>query len=227
MAEKGRRPGNRDTRAEILAAAAAVFAEESYDRASLRSIAARAAVDPSLIHHYFPGGKPELFAEAVQQDFDPRLILDLVLGEDHVSQVAATTRGQTRGSAIVLHFLKMWDHADPSGTGDAFVSFTQAAASSPEAAAGVRSFLAERVWSHLDSEGRDPDDLAQRRSLVASQLMGLGFARYVLRLEPVASADAQQLAWLVGPTIDHYLDADLDPPKSSKPAAKPAKPAKR
>ena len=45
--------------------------------------------------------------------------------------------------------------------------------------------------------------------MIASQLMGLGFTCYVLRLEPVASADVDELARWVGPTIDRYSDGDL------------------
>jgi AcrR family transcriptional regulator len=208
MVEKGRRPGKRDTRAEILTAATSAFTEDGYDRVSLRAIASRAGVDPALVHHYFPGGKAEVFSAVVQDDFDPRLILDLVLSEDHTAQVAASAL-PSRGASIVAHFVRMWDEADDTGTREAFVSFTQAAASSPDAAAGVRAFLAERIWSKLGDDGRSADELARRRSLIASQLMGLGFARYVLRLEPVASASPEELARWVGPAIDRYADGEL------------------
>src|SRR2546421_10258 len=52
---RGRRPGKADTRAQIVAAAEAVFASEGYAQASLRGIAQRAGVDPALVHHYFDG----------------------------------------------------------------------------------------------------------------------------------------------------------------------------
>jgi AcrR family transcriptional regulator len=216
VVEKGRRPGRRDTRAEIVAAAAGAFAEGGYERTSLRAVAARAGVDPALVHHYFPGGKPELFHAAVADEDEPTLILDLVLTEDHTEQVMAEPAA-SKGAAIVTHFIRMWDdaasrpeaHAVPSGT-DPFISFTQAAASSPQAAAGVRDFLAERIWSKLGDDGRPADELARRRSLIAGQLMGLGFARYVLRLEPVASADPDELGRWAGPSIDRYADGPLD-----------------
>ena len=208
MADKGRRPGKRDTRSEIVAAAATAFSEGGYEATSLRAIAARAGVDPALVHHYFPAGKAELFNAAVAESQEPRLILDLVLTDDHTAQVAASS-ASSKGAAIVSHFVRMWDEADAAGARETFVSFTQAAASSPEAAAGVRAFLAERIWSKLGDDGRDPDELARRRALIAGQLMGLGFARYVLRLEPVASASPDELARWVGPIIDRYADGDL------------------
>jgi AcrR family transcriptional regulator len=208
VAEKGRRPGKRDTRAEIVVAAAAAFAEGGFEATSLRAVAGRAGVDPALVHHYFPKGKSQLFNAAMEGGPDARLILDVVLAEDHTQRVAAAVGA--KGEIIVAHFIQMWDVA-AAETGDPFVSFTQAAASSPEAAAGVRTFLAERIWAKLGDEGRPADELAQRRALIASQLMGLGFARYVLRLEPVASADPDELGRWVGPTIDRYADGPLPP----------------
>ncbi|HET8768799.1 MAG TPA: helix-turn-helix domain-containing protein, partial [Pedococcus sp.] len=53
MSPRGRRPGGADTRAGIVAAARAEFAENGYDATSLRAVARRAEVDPALVHHYF------------------------------------------------------------------------------------------------------------------------------------------------------------------------------
>src|SRR3989442_1811265 len=80
MALAGRRPGRRDTRAEILAAAREAFVEEGYVRPSLRSIARRAGVDPALVHHYFKG-KPDLFTEALKLGRDPlEIVLEMAEG---------------------------------------------------------------------------------------------------------------------------------------------------
>src|SRR4051812_37033335 len=59
-ARSGRRPGNPDTRREILDSARKVFAANGFNKASIRRIAAGAGVDPALVHHYF-GSKDELF----------------------------------------------------------------------------------------------------------------------------------------------------------------------
>jgi len=40
---------------------------------------------------------------------------------------------------------------------------------------------------------------------VASHLMGLAFARYQLRIEPLASTPVDDLVALVGPTVERYL----------------------
>jgi hypothetical protein len=45
--------------------------------------------------------------------------------------------------------------------------------------------------------------------LVASQLIGLVMARYVLRLEPLASAPADELVATYAPTLQRYLEQPL------------------
>ena len=66
-------PRRRDaaaTRAAILEAAQAQFAQLGYDRAALRDIAAEAGADVALIKRYF-GGKEGLFTEALKASIRP------------------------------------------------------------------------------------------------------------------------------------------------------------
>ncbi len=69
-AHTGRRPGESGARDDILAAARTEFAEDGYDGATIRGIAARADVDPALVHHYF-GAKEQLFEAAVELPVSP------------------------------------------------------------------------------------------------------------------------------------------------------------
>ncbi|MGQ0848378.1 MAG: helix-turn-helix domain-containing protein, partial [Actinomycetota bacterium] len=48
MGRRGRRPGDSDTRTLILDAARRTFAREGYQRATIRTIATGAGVDPAL-----------------------------------------------------------------------------------------------------------------------------------------------------------------------------------
>ena len=48
-------------------------------------------------------------------------------------------------------------------------------------------------------------DAELRVELVASHLAGLAFARYQLRIEPIASATVEDLVAWVGPTVQRYL----------------------
>jgi AcrR family transcriptional regulator len=124
----GRRPGRRDTRAEILAAARAAFVEEGYERPSLRGIARRAGVDPALIHHYFKG-KADLFTEALKLGRDPReIVVEL-----------SQSGGEPTGADLVKAFLGLWESGRPGEPGPPpFAAMAQAVCSSPEVAAGLR-----------------------------------------------------------------------------------------
>jgi hypothetical protein len=51
-----------------------------------------------------------------------------------------------------------------------------------------------------------------RGALVASQLIGVAMARYVLRLEPLASATQESLVASLGPTLQRYLTGEVELP---------------
>ena len=48
-------------------------------------------------------------------------------------------------------------------------------------------------------------DAELRAMLMASQVMGVALLRYVLEIEPLASAPAAQITQMVGPIIQGYL----------------------
>ncbi|PWU50282.1 TetR family transcriptional regulator, partial [Micromonospora globispora] len=185
-----------DSREAILAAARAAFAERGFDAASIRAIATAAGVDPALVHHYF-GTKEELFRATMEVPIDPAQLLPSVLsgGREGV------------GERLVRTFLGVWD--SPAGT--PAVALLRSAVNNEWTARLLREFLVtqvlRRVLDHLDL---DPAELPLRGSLVATQMIGLGMMRYVIRLEPVASAPVETLVAAIGPTVQRYLTGDLD-----------------
>lgn len=196
MSAAGRRPGNADTRGEIVEAAKRVFAAKGYDGASLRGVAREAGVDPALVHHYFDG-KAALFVAAMALPFDPR----------QVKEHAASS--EYSGARTIEGFLTMWDRAE--GTGSSFSSCMSAMAASPNVADAMREFVNERVWSVLRHKEGESEALKRRRtSMVSSQLMGLAFARYLLRVPPMSTASPKQIARWVGPTLDRYVTGPLE-----------------
>jgi AcrR family transcriptional regulator len=197
MPRPGRRAGNRDTRAEILGAAQASFAEVGYDRSTIRGIARRAGVDPALVHHYF-GGKPSLFVEVLHLSRDPRAVME---------ELEHSGPRPDAGSRLLVAFLDLFEPAEGHSPSP-FVILMQAMTASPAAADGLREFLMDRVWSRVGLD-RDPDERALRQGLVASQLFGVAWDRYLLRLEPFVSASPQQIATWVGPTLDRYMHGPL------------------
>jgi hypothetical protein len=55
------------------------------------------------------------------------------------------------------------------------------------------------------------DNDVLRVELVASHLMGLAFAPYQLRIEPIASIGIEDLVAWIGPTVQRFL-TDPSPP---------------
>jgi len=192
----GRRPGNADTRGDIVEAAKRVFAAKGYDGASLRAIAREAAVDPALVHHYFDG-KASLFVAAMALPFDPRSV-------QHSSSTSTSV-----GARVIEGFLTMWDEAE--GTGSSFAACVAGMAASSSVADAMREFVAERVWqNNPGNPGESAALTRQRRALVSSQLMGLAFTRYILRVPPVSTATPRQIGRWAGPTLDRYMSGVID-----------------
>jgi AcrR family transcriptional regulator len=195
VARTGRRPGRQDTREAILAAARTAFAEKGFDGASIRQIAAAAGVDPALVHHYY-GTKDQLFVAAMQFPIDPAKILP---------QVAAGGLDGL-GERLVRMFVTIWD----GPVGAAGVALVRSAVRSDLAARLLREFLTtqviRRVLEHVDL---DPAEVPTRGNLVASQMLGLAMMRYVIKLEPLASAEPEAVVAAVGPTIQRYLEQPI------------------
>ncbi len=187
----GRRPGGPDTRGEILAAARVEFSDRAFDGASIRAIAARAGVDPALVHHYF-GTKEQLFLAALDIPFVP-------------SEVAAQIVSgpiDTIGERAVRIFLLTW--GDPVKRAP-ILALLRAAMTHDVAAALLRQF-ASRVMLARVVEGLDVADREIRVEAAVSHLMGLAIMRYVVKIEPIASASDEELVALVGPVIQRYFE---------------------
>jgi AcrR family transcriptional regulator len=203
VARTGRRPGNPDTREAILTAAREAFADRGFDGASIRGIATAAAVDPALVHHYF-GAKEQLFLESMRVPVDPGAELSRALsaGPDGV------------GERLVRTLLSVWD----SPVGGGAVAVFRSAVSNETFARMLREFLSHvilrRIRKALDL---DPAEAALRTNLVATQMAGLIVARYIIRLEPLASTDPATLVALVGPTVQGYLTEPLPTHHTPKP----------
>jgi AcrR family transcriptional regulator len=192
MARTGRRPGNQNTREAILAAARTTFADLGYDRASIRAIATSAGVDPALVHHYF-GTKDQLFLATVEVPIDPGEIVPRVLagGPEELPE------------RLVRTFLSVWDHPV---TGPAFVALVRSGLQHDLTTRILREFLTTRVLRRALSQlDLDPAEVPLRGSLVASQMIGLGMIRYIVKLEPMASAPPEVVVAAVAPNIRRYL----------------------
>jgi len=204
LPRSGRRPGAGGTRTKILAAARAHFARAGYEAGTIRGIAAEAAVDPALVLHYF-GSKEGLFREAVDFPLDPATFVPHLLapGLDGL------------GERLVRFFLETWD----SPAGRPLLALIRSVVASEDAAALLREFVTREVLGRL-ARALQVDQPQLRASLAASSLIGMAMLRYVIKLEPLATARPEVVAAWLGPAVQRHL---TDPGLTSGPA-KPRRP---
>jgi AcrR family transcriptional regulator len=186
---RGRRPGPTETREAILAVAREMFADKGYDGTSLRAIARAAGVDPALVHHFF-GTKEGVFVEAMRFPVDPSVVLP------HLLSLPRERLGET----IVRTFLQVWGDPDRRAP---LLAMLRSAMTNERAAAMMREFVTSALLGRAEAAGSVP-----RLSIQAAvgQMIGVMILRYVLRVEPMASASEDELVELVAPTLQHYLD---------------------
>jgi AcrR family transcriptional regulator len=177
-------------RTAILKAATEEFGERGYEAASLRAVARRAGVDSALVHHYFDD-KADLFIASLEAPLRPDRVLDVLL---------AGPRDEI-GVSVVRYLLERLENDKAKSR---VVVILRTALSSGPGSRMLKEFLAREVFSRLaTAAGTEDADL--RADLVASQLVGLMMTRFVLKLDPIASAPVEELAQRVGPVLQWHL----------------------
>jgi AcrR family transcriptional regulator len=192
----GRRPGDHAAREDILRAARRAFGERGFAGATIRAIAADAGVDPALVLHYHRT-KADLFAAAVRLPLSPSESFAALepVGLDDL------------GESVLRLVLAIWE--DPDAL-DAWLGLIRSATTDHAAATMLRDLVTNVVVERTGDLLRlDDAAVAYRVSLVGSQIVGLGLARHVLRLEPLASASTSDLVSAVAPTLQRYLTGAL------------------
>ncbi|MEK2476717.1 TetR/AcrR family transcriptional regulator [Streptomyces noursei] len=177
------------TAQRILEAAQVEFGERGLEGTTVRAIAQRAGVDPSLvIQHY--GCKNDLFAlaarldrESTDDDVAAHLfeVLDVRLGE-----LPPETR------ALVRSML-----------------------TAPEATRAMKNFLDERVVNLARSS--DDGDAELRAALTVSSILGLTIARHFLELDALADISEPQIETVLRPWLTAALGDDTALPPAPDP----------
>jgi AcrR family transcriptional regulator len=165
--------------------------KRGYDQATVRGIAADAGVDVAMVYYFF-GNKEGLFtASVIDIPEHPLHQLGTLLdeGSDHV------------GERLVRRFIERWDVGD---TFEPLLTVWRSADVQPLARKLLHDTLAGPLAGRVAAEF-GVDDAVLRVELVASHLMGLAFARYQLRIEPMASTSVDHLVAWIGPTVQRYL----------------------
>jgi AcrR family transcriptional regulator len=193
VSTRGRRPGAPDTRAEVLAAARASFADKGFRGTTIRAVAAAAGVDPALVHHYF-GSKDDLFVAALHIPVDPREVLGPV--------VAAGPDGA--GERLLRTLLGVWD--DPE-LQPGLLALARSLVADDTGGLVRDAFIPVVIGPVLAALVVDRPEV--RIPLVASQVVGLIVTRYVIALPPMAEMPAEDVVARLAPVLQHYLTGDL------------------
>jgi AcrR family transcriptional regulator len=180
-----------------LKSARRAFLAAGYDGATVRAIAADAGVDAALIAYFF-GSKRGLFSAAMALEVDPGTTLRSLL-PGPLDEL---------GRRILRGLLGVWD--DPA-SGSPLRVLMATAATESRAAVMLREYLQAELFdplaAHLTGLGARDGDLRTQRAGVL--LLGLIQARYILRLEPLASGDPEDIEHLLAGLLQHAL---ADPP---------------
>jgi AcrR family transcriptional regulator len=171
------------TAQRILDAARTEFGERGLEAATIRRIAQRANVDPSLVMQHY-GSKAALFAMAIQlDDASPGAV------EAHLHDVLdvrlAALPPETR--ALVRSML-----------------------TAPEAAEAMSAFLNERVVNL--SRAMSGEDADLRAALIVSSILGLTIARHFLKLDAFANASEADITRVARPWVTTGVETDAQPP---------------
>ncbi|MEU3148247.1 MULTISPECIES: TetR/AcrR family transcriptional regulator [unclassified Streptomyces] len=179
------------TRDRILDAAREEFSERGYDKTSVRGIAKSAGVDSALVHHYF-GTKEQVFEAAVEVAFAPALegrqaVLDAPLEEV--------------GERMTRMILGLWENPV---TRAPLLAIIRSAVNNETAAGVFRRLVAGQLLRRIAGQ-LDLPDAELRAELAAAQLVGIAMIRYVMKVEPLASADPEQIIGRVAPVVQGHL----------------------
>ncbi|NEB75410.1 TetR/AcrR family transcriptional regulator [Streptomyces sp. SID14478] len=190
------RTGNTDgpgTRERILAVAREEFAERGYEKTSVRAVAKAAGVDPALVHHYF-GTKEQVFAASVETAFAPALQAPRVVEDGPLDGV---------GERLTRFVLGVWENP---ATRAPLLAIVRSAVNNEIAAGVFRRLIAAQLLSRIGRRLDVPEQEAElRASLAAAQLVGTAMLRYVIKAEPLASADVEVLVARLAPVVQGHL----------------------
>ncbi|MFE9360818.1 TetR/AcrR family transcriptional regulator [Streptomyces olivaceoviridis] len=179
------------TRDRILTAAREEFSARGYEKTSVRGIAKAAGVDSALVHHYF-GTKEQIFEAAVEVAFAPALDAPEAVAEGPPDAV---------GERLTRFVFGVWENPT---TRTPLLAIVRSAVNNDTAAAVFRRLVATQLLRRIAARLELPD-AELRAELAAAQLVGCAMLRYVIKVEPLASADLERIIARVAPVVQGHL----------------------
>lgn len=203
-----------DAAGAVLQAARFAFASRGYASTTMKSVAAAAGVAPGVVMSLY-NNKERLFAAAMRLPFDPSQAVPELIAPgldgmgDRLVRMVLTLMGDEQVRRDVARVLR-------SDTATTVSASAARKAADPEASATleqirlVSEYLSSTVVDRVVSAVGVPD-ARMRVAVISSYLVGVATTRYLLRVEPLASASDDEVVALVGPTIQGLLDPTRRP----------------
>ncbi|MDH6214533.1 TetR family transcriptional regulator [Streptomyces pseudovenezuelae] len=190
---RGRRPNTEsaDTRDRILTVAREEFSERGYEKTSVRAIAKAAGVDSALVHHYF-GTKEQVFEAAIAVALAPAQNAPAAVADGPLDSV---------GERLTRFIFGVWENPT---TRTPLLAIVRSAVNNEAAAAVFRRLVVSQVLGRVAVQ-LDVPDAELRAELAGAQLVGCAMLRYVIKVEPLASADVEQVIARVAPVVQGHL----------------------
>ncbi|MGW4676543.1 TetR/AcrR family transcriptional regulator [Streptomyces sp. NPDC004324] len=179
------------TRDRILDAAREEFSERGYEKTSVRGIAKAAGVDSALVHHYF-GTKEQVFEAAVEVAFAPALAAPTAVEDGPLDGI---------GERLTRFIFGVWENP---ATRAPLLAIIRSAVNNDTAAGVFRRLIAAQLLRRI-AQRVDLPDAEIRAELAAAQLVGVAMLRYVIKVEPLASADVEPIIRRVAPVVQGHL----------------------
>ncbi|QKV72445.1 TetR family transcriptional regulator [Amycolatopsis sp. Hca4] len=188
-ARPGRWRSGAQSRQRILDTARELFREHGYGGTTVRAVAAGAEVDPAMVFYFF-GTKQGLFSAALEMSAEVPPAIEAIFTGD-VDGI---------GERIVRTLVESLDRSDRTP----LVLLTRSAPTHDRSQALLREFIDREITGRLAGLLGTPD-AALRAGMVNVQILGLAVARYIVRLEPIASAPVDELVTRFGPVVQQCL----------------------
>jgi AcrR family transcriptional regulator len=192
----GRWRSGAQSRQRILETARALFLQHGYAGTTVRGVAAEAGVDPAMVFYFFDT-KQGLFSAALEMPADVPSAIQAVFvdGLDGV------------GERLIRTLLENLDKSDRTP----LTMLIRSAPTHDRSEALLREFIDREIIGLL-SAAIDTPDAALRAGMVAVQILGLTVARYIVGIEPIASATVEEVVATFGPIVQCCLTGPADLP---------------
>jgi len=206
-----------DAASAVLQAARLAFASRGYASTTMKGVAAAAGVAPGVVTSLYRN-KERLLAAAMRLPFDPAQAVPELIAPgldgmgDRLVRMVLTLMGDEQVRSDLTRLLSS-DTATSVSMGAARRVNDPDASAALEQLRFISEYLSSTVVDRVVTAVGVPD-ARMRVTVISSYLVGVATTRYLLRIEPLASATDDEVVALVGPTVQALLDPTRKPGSS-------------